>query len=216
MNEKYGSICLSNSIRHQRIDASDLKSRGVGVSGLDFWQCEGVESAAMKTLLFILTVLLLTATPTEAQESIGKDSLKGLKGVYVLVESMDADVENLGLRKTLIQTDAELRLRKAGVVIVTNARSFDADTCTLYINVGTKDLDGNSKGLFAFHVSVNIDQMVRLERRPTMEPIPTRTYQVVSSFGTVGVDHLREDLRALVNDQVDVFINDFLAANPKP
>lgn len=49
-----------------------------------------------------------------------KDILGGLKGVQVLVEGVNPEVEKYGLAQTLLQTDTELRLRQHGIRILTD------------------------------------------------------------------------------------------------
>lgn len=168
----------------------------------------------------ICTILIATifSTTINAQSSLGKESLRGLKGVYVLVEDFAPEVEKAGLWKSQMQTDAELRLRKAGIRVATADESLsNYDYCQLYINVATNPLKGKSEGLFAFDITIEVDQMVRLARRGAAGlPMMASTYQVAGSVGTVGVDHLRDDLRGAINDRIDTFLNDYLAANPKP
>ncbi len=168
-------------------------------------------------LLFASFLTVVLSTSISAQ-SLGKETLRGLKGVYVLVENLDADTERAGLWKSQIQTDAELKLRKAGVRVATETESInDYGFATLYINVGTNSLKGSNTGLYAFNVTIQAEQMARLARLPaTLPPVVSVTYEVIGQFGTVGESHLRDQLRSVVNDGIDTFLNDYLAVNPKP
>ena|SRR2546426_8549737 len=44
-----------------------------------------------------------------------RTTLRGLQGVYVIIEDLKPEVERAGLARQQLQTDAELRLRKAGI-----------------------------------------------------------------------------------------------------
>ena len=46
------------------------------------------------------------------------ESLKGLKGVEVLIEELNPDLENFNLAMIQIQSDVESKLRKAGVKVL--------------------------------------------------------------------------------------------------
>ncbi len=94
-------------------------------------------------LLFAIALLVcMVPLPAKAQRSeIQKKSLRGLKGVYVLVEFLTEDAQRQGLDDSQLQTDAELRLRKANVHVATQTEMIQSDNIgTLYINVGTMQL----------------------------------------------------------------------------
>lgn len=162
-------------------------------------------------VLFASLALTVLSAPVRAQTSVGKDTLQGLKGIYVLVESVDDDVERLGLTRNQLQADAELRLRKAGIRVPPKSQSFEDDIGTLIITVSTH---AESTGLHAFDVAVDVSEGVLLARSP-LKRAWARTYFVTGMVGLVGAERL-QDVRNIVNDKVDYFINDYLAMNPKP
>jgi len=65
----------------------------------------------------VLTLLLLPGVShaLTAEQKV----LVGLKGVFVFVESTQPEQPRVGLTKDQIRTDVELRLRKAGVRVLT-------------------------------------------------------------------------------------------------
>jgi hypothetical protein len=155
-------------------------------------------------------VFLLAASAATAQDAdVSRQSLKGLKGVQVLVESLEAEVEQGGLTKTSIQTDVELKLRQAGITVLTAAESMAAPGSPyLYINVNTQ-----GGPLYAFSIRVELKQSVRLDRDPSIEVYGVATWSA-ESVGTVGQDHLR-DIRGPIKDYVDQFVNAYLSVNPR-
>ena len=56
--------------------------------------------------------------PSQAFPLSNVESLKGLKGVEVLVEELNADLENLSLTMIQVQSKVEAKLRKAGVPVL--------------------------------------------------------------------------------------------------
>jgi hypothetical protein len=48
-------------------------------------------------------------------------TLRGVEGVLVVVEDLGDDVEQAGLTRQQLQTDVELRVRQAGIRVLTRA-----------------------------------------------------------------------------------------------
>ena len=162
----------------------------------------------------LAVVLLLAASAaTAGDDEFSRQSLKGLKGVGVLLEDLHADVEQDGLNKTSIQTDVELKLRQAGITVLTQAERRAAPGGPfLYITVNTQQRP-TAAGLYAYSISVELSQNVQLERDPTIQIVGATTWSV-GEVGTVGRDRLR-GVRDGIKDLVDMFINAYLSVNPK-
>ena len=87
----------------------------------------------------LLAVALLVMTPAVVWGFDTKEageSRRGLTGVHILVDNLPPDIERAGLSRSQLQIDAELRLQKAAIrvltweeVIATPGRPW------LYINV---------------------------------------------------------------------------------
>jgi hypothetical protein len=120
---------------------------------------------------------------------------------------MDAQAERLGLTKQQIQTDVELRLRKAAIRVEPPKDSNDFNS--LYINVNILDLEN---GLFTYSARVEFQQTVFIPRLKKEFLVST---WIKASIGAVGRNKA-SFVRESVADLVDIFINDFLAVNPKP
>jgi len=62
--------------------------------------------------------------------------LKGLRGVQVLVEELSDDAQEAGLMRKQIQTDVELRLRMAGIPVLTSDEAVSTSgAAVLIVNV---------------------------------------------------------------------------------
>lgn len=139
-------------------------------------------------------------------------TLAGLTGVEVVVEDMDPDAEREGLAKTTLRTDVELKLRQAGIRILTVTERLAAPGMPyLYLRVATLR-DEAVGGLYAINIALEVNQEVRLTRNPT-----TTAYAPTWGAGAVGLYSARKlpTARDVVRDFADQFINAYLAANPK-
>jgi hypothetical protein len=158
-------------------------------------------------LLSSLCLLVVTVQPTQAEK---KDSMRGLSGLQVVVEDIDSDAAQNGLRRSDVQTDVELKLRLAGITVLTEEQNL-ASAASPFIHVVITTLKSqNRPGLYSYDVSVQLKQWVTLANG-------SHTYAGTwgdGSIGIVGTDKLRT-IRDSVKDVVDAFINDWLAVNPK-
>jgi hypothetical protein len=136
-------------------------------------------------------------------------SLKGLPGVNVLVEEIEA-VTGGAVTKDMIQTDVELRLRQLGIKVFPRSEPERPEAARLYVNVNIKRV--GTMQLFVFNMELSAQQWVRLDRAPTVRTIATTwTRGAVSYAGAEKVGQIRPDIIDLVSQ----FANDFLAANQK-
>ena len=74
----------------------------------------------------IVMILLIS---TAALASVGKESLKGLKGVMVDVEEIESNMEKDGLKRSSIQTDVKKKLRKAGIKVLSKKENRKLPVC---------------------------------------------------------------------------------------
>lgn len=191
---------INNRVWFPGKDLSTRKKRR-RLFGAALWAAEVEEMTRLSRLVMVLLVAANAATAVDA--GFSRASLKGLKGVQVLVEPLQTEVEQGGLNKASIQTDVELKLRQAGITVLT-----EEGTPYLYIDVNT-----SSGSLYAYFVGVKLCQTVRLDRDPSIQVLLATTWDV-GEVGTVGRVNLRS-IRDRIKDLVDMFINAYLSVNPK-
>src|SRR5690606_12521158 len=108
----------------------------------------------------------------------GLDALRALRRMAVVVEPFSHDAEREGLRRTTLQADAELRLRRAGLGIVTD-RSAPADQAAyLRVRLDHMRRDLDSGPAHEFRLTLEVIQTVQLARDPTVQsarPVWSRT-----------------------------------------
>ena len=160
-------------------------------------------TGAILAALALVMVLLLLPGVSHALTYNKQEALVGLKGVEVIVEARDYKGESGGLSRDQIQTDVELRLRKAGIRVLTKKeRGETPGQPDLYVVVSTY--------FYAYLIEVGVREVVTLARG---FEAPGTIWQT-GLLGGVGTERKRM-IRESVGDQVDMFINDYLAANPK-
>ena len=167
----------------------------------------------MKNALLLATVaLLLLAMSGRSAMAFDDEStratLKGLPGVWVWVEDFSDDAKRAGFNQQTFQTDVELKLRLAGIKILTEQeRMFTSGIPYLYLNVNP--LHGQHGQIHAYTINLELNQWVWLGREPSIRA-PATTWSV----GSVGYGKL-SNVRNAVKDLVDQFINAWLSVNPK-
>jgi hypothetical protein len=169
----------------------------------------------MKMWLMVLISILLS-TPLESLFAInGKSNLatlRGLKGVGVLVENLPPEVEKEGLIKNQLQIEIELKLRTAGIKVLTKEECLmTPGEPYLYININVNTAKTESD-LYPYTIDALLIQKVSLLRNPEQT-----TYAVTWSTGGIGsIDkQILSQLRGDVEEMVEVFIKAFLSENPK-
>lgn len=150
-----------------------------------------------------------------AGESTASDieSLRGLKGVAVFIEPISPDAEKGGLSITQLQTDVERRLRRARIPIFPKgegpAVSGMGDLCIKATTL--KPFIGD----YSFYVEVKLHQTVRLKRDEFVSKYTATTWNSGGYWGTIGAGQMSSKVREVVGNNVDEFINEYLAVNRK-
>lgn len=161
----------------------------------------------MRNLLAIVTAFSLFCSTMPAQNSEERrKSLKGITGFYVSVENLDPVIEKDGLTTNQIRTDVELRLRTAGIKVLTKEQASQAPGKPL---LGIDLMIGNKQGLYPYALDISAHQLVRLERDPKVI-----VHATTWSVGSAGIAEL-SSIKDTVMDRLEEFINAWLSVNPK-
>ena len=166
----------------------------------------------MRKIRFFLTVVLSFCSISTVVAD-DKASFKDLHGVGIVLEPLSPEVETAGLRQTDLQTDVELKLRLAGIPVLSRDEwTRTSGAPILYVNVNV--FRSTTPDTWAFNIEADLSQDVKLVRSPAIiVPNATTWRTFVTGFAghLVAVDYIRDS----VKDQVDKFINAYLAMNPE-
>ena len=158
-------------------------------------------------MLMTLICLDLSVAQTRDQQ---RDSLQGLRGVEVVIESLRPDAQADGLSQEAIRTAVELILRSKGIRVLTQSESLSTPAAPyLYVKVSTYN---HSSDLYAYAVTVDVMQKVSLAQRP--QHMMSATTWERGAVGTTGHSNIRMVIDS-VESKVKEFASDFLAANPR-
>jgi len=180
----------------------------------------------MKSLLGKLGVILVGLAIFSYAEAWADEeerrTLRGLKGVYVSIADLTPESGEIGLTQDQLRTDVELRLRKAGIKVLTQQDFYSAKGKPyLLISVGCKKGEvGTRVGnrvypykFYALSMMVFLYQNVLLERSPNIN-VSGATW-TGASFGWSSKDNMRNFIKNGLGDIVERFMNDYLAENQK-
>ena len=127
-----------------------------------------------------------------------------------MVEDIWPDAKRIGLVRDRVQVDVELKLREAGIKVLTEDEWDNTPGHPwLYININTRKHP--DVPIYAYSIKVELKQNARLPREVSTSILAV-TWSI-SSIGLVGENKLK-DTGKIVGERVDLFINDFLAENP--
>jgi hypothetical protein len=166
-------------------------------------------------------LLAIQICPCHAQfispipQELQKFSLGGLNGVSVVVAPFEASADGSSLRQDLVQTDTEIRLRKAGINVV-DTQQFEkqlGEVAILYIEL--QFIKEDTIDRITYSISVSAIQTAKpLRDSPSTPPKFQAETWIDGVFGHVTSENMAT-IRQSVGDIVDKFTNDYLASNPK-
>lgn len=163
-------------------------------------------------VLILVCLMLFCPTAGFSFTADKRDTLRGLKEISVLVEYLPDDVEREGLNREHLQRDIEVRLRQAGLHVLTISEVADSPGAP-YLYVAVYPITGPSVNSNAYAVALTLKQLVQLSRNPTTELFAT-TWEGPMQLSSQG-DHRVLDIRTRILDAVGRFIIDYRDVNSK-
>jgi hypothetical protein len=143
---------------------------------------------------------------------VTRSSLRGIKEVFIFVQPIDSDLTELGITENQISTAVELKIRMAGIRLLSEAEAKGIPDCPiLMIFVAGCKPNGATYSIYA--VSLGLTQDTVLARdRAIKSPALTWGYGPIMGLIEEGKT---EQLRNKIKDLVDNFICACSSANPK-
>jgi hypothetical protein len=167
----------------------------------------------------ILSFATKQASPAFASavddDKYSRSTLRGLDGVYLVVEPLSPEVESLGLSTAVLKRDAQLKLRMAGIKVLSRRewmQTRGGPVCYIEANIVNDVVLEKSLGveLFAYNIRIEFNQDVVLVRDTT-----TKTLSPTWSTSYLGVTNSLARIRGKVKDMIESFIAAYIEANPK-
>ena len=137
-----------------------------------------------------------------------RDSLMNLKGVYVVVEALTPEVEGMGITTDTIRGEAESRLAKAGIPVLSRSRWFRLPgNPHLYINAHVVPLP--ESGELIYSINVGFRQNVY----PVREAVQIVDATTWSLRPVTGITGRPQKIRRAAGELVGRFIRAFRSVN---
>jgi hypothetical protein len=162
----------------------------------------------------IVVVLLMVCLgkPAFAFTYDQRESLRGLKALKVVIESIPLEIERLGLTRKDIQSDVETKLRKAGIKVLPAYKP--PSMTTLYVNVHTL-IPSQAKTIVVYSINIMLFENAYLKRDAgtvgDLKEVRAADW-MKATVGLIGVTNVSQ-IRKKVEEQVNKFISDYLAMN---
>ena len=168
-----------------------------------------------RCVLVSITAILFLSLVSSASAVNGisnRATLRGLKGVGVLVEKLPREVEQEGLKRDQLQMEVESKLRTAGIKVLTKEEALNIPgEPYLYININV-NIAKTEADIYPYSIDLLLIQKVSLLRDPKLT-----SYAITWSTGGVGSigKPILSQLAESVEQMVDVFIKAYLSENPR-
>jgi len=174
----------------------------------------------LSKIIFILIISLFIHPLTSyseaelelTEEHIRREPLKGIEGVYVLIESLFPVTKELGITEESLKTKVELKLRLAGIKISSREELVLNFYPVLYVDLSTVRWAVGDISLYAFNIDITLRETAYIKRNN--KSILAATWK----SGGIGI-HGKQEILEQINNMLQVilnrFLNDYLAVNPK-
>ena len=163
--------------------------------------------------LILATLLLLTGAVFHAAAQMfvttGRDTLRSLPGVEVVVESLPPELERAGLTTTDVRADIDRRLRAKGIpVFSSQGANPSAAKAYLYVHLNALVIPG--AGLHAIAIQVQVRQTVRsLVTSSNIVDATTWDSHTVVGVSAAELPSVRDE----IGEHIDRFIGDWAAVH---
>ena len=166
--------------------------------------------------LCVSIAIVLGPLPICAQTDLDRATLAGLNGVYPLLR-FTFNGTMVGLNETSLQTLLELRLRAAGILVLTKDQMLEApgypELDLSIIILPDKTVGGTLRG-YAYAIRLELLQWISLRRTP-IDHASGSTWDTSIFLGKSTIDGSPSHIRDVVTELVDRFANDYLTMNPR-
>jgi len=185
------------------------------VFGLVFWVF--VLSVNLQTSLSQTSDLLAKRVViiTEAQNEFWDadvESLRGLRGIRVLVMNPYDEAVNDGLTEAKLRSEIESRLRRGGIRLLSPHESQQASS---YLFVKARTAKIHEEDSYVWNIEVSVKQNARLDRDPNVCVQSARTWSR-GGFGSSPTSDMSRTIVRAVGIYAESFIQDYQSVNPRP
>lgn len=145
-----------------------------------------------------------------AEGDFQRETLRGLPGVWVVVEQLAPELKRAGVTQAQIQQEAEEKLRRIGLPLLNQEECWQTPGMPwLYLTVAVLKTNDTT---YAATIAAVLYQEVRLTRTPQIKTFGV-TWDTGVRLGRLSAESLLT-VRQSVGDLIDQFTADYQAVNP--
>jgi hypothetical protein len=160
-------------------------------------------------LTLVLLAVMAGAASAQMFVATGRDTLRGLPGLEVVVEDVQPDVELNGVSRAMIQADVVRRLRAAGIAVYSSQRD-NPSPAKAYLYVHVNALEFPAPKMYAVALQLQVRQTVRSVVSES-QIVDAMTWDAHDVLG-VPADRFAE-VQAAIQHFVDLFVSDWVAVH---
>lgn len=158
---------------------------------------------------FAMLVCIAPRASAQMFVATGHDTLRGLPGVEVVVESVEPELERDGVTRAAIQSEVEQRLKARGIPVYPS-QNANPSPAKAYLYVHLTPLKLAPQNLYAIGVQVHVRQT--LHSLVTASNIVDAMTWDANDLIAVPIDKVTSVHRT-IQESVDRFIQDWLAVH---
>jgi len=155
----------------------------------------------------LLALLSESGIARAADDTSGRNTLKGLTGVHVIIDGIREEQKRAGFDQATFQTDVELKLRMAGIKVLTEDEWLKSKGMPL-LDVTINALHTQRGEIAPYSLGLELAQAANLSRNGAPALVVTWS---TAAVGYGDLSHVRDGLK----DHLEGFINAWLSVNPK-
>ncbi len=164
--------------------------------------------------VFVMILILngLVAESAEATANVERESLRGLSGVFVVVEELGPDGKRSGLSVEAIRTVVERILRASGIQVLTDEEGRTGLSAAI-LEINATPVKSEKVSVYGVTITGAVIQQVFLRNGSEMT-IPAITWGK-SRTAVVNSKSVKAQVIGNVESIIKEFANDFLSVNPQ-
>ncbi len=167
-----------------------------------------MKARALCGFVTLVVLMLIYANAYAVDDEHSRNSLRGLKGIVVVVEFPNRQVALSGLTEGAIRASVEVKFQQAEIPVVSVEQIPEKlPIPLLYINANVAKV---GVGEYIYNVLVEFRQEVTLVRSPRVQ-CPAGTWSTACLGGATDF----RDIQKTIQEGVSKFITAYLSVNPK-
>ena len=169
------------------------------------------QAHVLRALVLATAVVVMASSTASAQMFVptGRDTLRGLPGIEVVVEALQPEMEQKGITRTAIAADVAGRLRAGGIEVY-GSQGENPSPAKAYLYVHVNALELPRQEAYAVAIQVQLRQTVRsvVSESQIVNAMTWDAHNVLS-VPTSGLQALRTEIQSYV----DLFVSDWMAVH---